>query len=206
MIELDPEAHTGLPWRIHAIAGDFTTEDVWRLPMNAEARDFDRFVQMLADLDPVSSGPRVVRVLAAVRLWIGGLFKGDTDGRGAARNAELVARLPDDLSATSAPTLFNGADFPDVAITPLFKTNDEWAVAIASGPVDGILHIGWVADDRGHQGQLAVLVKRRGLVGRAYMAAIAPARRFVVYPLLARELRRRWNNTSAGPPPRGCAP
>lgn len=108
-----------------------------------------------------------------------------------------LAKLVDDLRATPAPTLFGGEDFPEVAVTPLYRTDDEWAVAIASGPVDGILHVGWTVDERGQPGQRAILVKRRVLVGRRYMAAITPARRLVVYPLLDRELERRWNTSSA---------
>jgi len=57
----------------------------------------------------------------------------------------------------------------------------------------GIVHIGWVEDGSGgYRGQLAVLVKRHGLLGAAYMAAILPMRHLVVYPLAIRETGRKW--------------
>jgi Protein of unknown function (DUF2867) len=39
---------------------------------------------------------------------------------------------------------------------------------------------------------MAVLVKRNGLLGTAYMAAIAPFRHRLVYPPMIREIGRRW--------------
>jgi hypothetical protein len=39
---------------------------------------------------------------------------------------------------------------------------------------------------------MAVLVKRNGLLGAGYMAAIAPFRHLIVYPLMMRELGRGW--------------
>lgn len=57
----------------------------------------------------------------------------------------------------------------------------------------GVLHLGWVHDGDGrHRGQMAVLVKRNGLVGAAYMAAIAPFRHLVVYPPMLRDIERAW--------------
>lgn len=205
MIELDPAAHERLPWRLHAVARDFDLEDVWRLPMSGGPGDFDRCVEVFAGLDPVAGGPRAVRALFALRLLMGRLVREDGGDRAAERNAELAGRLPQDLRDTDPPTLLGGAAFGGVAVTPLFRTADEWAVAIASGPVDGILHVGWPADTHGHRAQLAVLVRRRGLVGRAYMAAIEPARRLVVYPLLGRELERRWRAWAPGPVQQGAS-
>ena len=58
----------------------------------------------------------------------------------------------------------------------------------------GVLHLGWVPDGAGgHRGQMAVLVKPNGLLGVAYMAAIAPFRHLVVYPTLMRDLGRAWH-------------
>ena len=57
----------------------------------------------------------------------------------------------------------------------------------------GVLHLGWVEDgDGGYRGQLAVLVKPNGTFGRAYMAAIAPFRHLLVYPLMLRRIEREW--------------
>jgi len=57
----------------------------------------------------------------------------------------------------------------------------------------GVMHLGWVPDGAGgYRGQMAVLVKRNGLVGAAYMAAIRPFRHLIVYPGMMREIEREW--------------
>jgi hypothetical protein len=52
----------------------------------------------------------------------------------------------------------------------------------------------WVEVDEGrYQGRMAVYVKPRGAFGRFYMALIKPARYWVVYPALMREVERAWD-------------
>jgi Protein of unknown function (DUF2867) len=45
---------------------------------------------------------------------------------------------------------------------------------------------------------MAVLVKRNGPLGTAYMAAIRPFRHLVVYPQMLRDIERRWRAASSG--------
>lgn len=55
------------------------------------------------------------------------------------------------------------------------------------------MHVGWVPDGTGgYRGQLAALVKPNGRFGAAYMAAIKPFRRLLVYPALLRSIERDW--------------
>jgi hypothetical protein len=42
-------------------------------------------------------------------------------------------------------------------------------------------------------------VKRQGLLGSAYMAAIAPVRHLIVYPLMMREMGREWRERMGDP-------
>lgn len=65
---------------------------------------------------------------------------------------------------------------------------------MANRTAHGVMHLGWVEDEErgGYRGQMAVYVKRNGLFGAAYMAAIAPFRYLLVYPLLLRQIEREW--------------
>nr|MBA2295295.1 DUF2867 domain-containing protein [Actinomycetota bacterium] len=77
--------------------------------------------------------------------------------------------------------------------------DDEWAAEIANKTVHGVVHIGWVLDGTGrYRGQMAVLVKPNGLLGRAYMAAIAPFRHLIVYPAMMRQIERSWRTHARG--------
>ena len=62
----------------------------------------------------------------------------------------------------------------------------------------GVMHLSWVPDgDGGYRGQMAVLVRPNGVLGKAYMAAIKPFRHVLVYPALMRWVERTWAPRSA---------
>lgn len=183
-MKLPDTAHTSRPWRIHALARDFRLEDVWALPTPGGPDDFPRLVEMITSSDPSRSSSGPVRALFAIRWKLGELLGWDDDPG----TQLLHDRLPADLRDT-AP----GPGFAALPFTPLYQTGDEWAAEIANRTVHGILHLGWVPDEGGgYRGQMAVLVKRQGLLGSAYMAAIGPFRHLIVYPLMTREMGRDW--------------
>lgn len=191
---LPTSAHTSRPWRIHEIAPDFRVEDVWALPTPGGPDDFPRLVEVFASFDPGRGSSSAARTLFAIRWKIGellGLDKPDT-GLGA-RVPTLRDRLPADLR--DGPS---GPDPDQAPFSPLYLTDDECALEIANQTVHGVLHLGWVPDGSGgYRGQMAVLVKPNGLLGAAYMAAIAPFRHLVVYPPMLRDIEQMWRRVAA---------
>jgi uncharacterized protein DUF2867 len=190
--QLPTTAHTSRPWRIHEIAGDFHVEDVWALPTPGGPDDFPLLLGLAFSADPERDSSAIVRALFAIRWKVGELLGWDepASGTGSAA-ATLRDRLPADLR--------NGPTGPEHArslpFTSLYTTGDEWAAEIANRTVHGVMHIGWVPDGTGgYRGQMAVLVKRNGLLGHAYMAAILPFRHFIVYPRMLDEIGRRWHS------------
>jgi Protein of unknown function (DUF2867) len=189
--KLPVSEHTRMPWRIHAIANDFRLEDVWALPTVGGPDDFPRLVALMESFDPAQASP-VVAALFALRWRLGALFGLDRGETGlGTRVPSLRDRLPADLPAavdTNLPA--------ESAFRPVYLTDDEAALEIANETMHGVLHLGWVPDgDGGYRGQMAVLVKPNGLLGRAYMAAIAPFRYALVYPLMLRTIGRLWRAT-----------
>lgn len=190
-MKLPPTAHTERPWRIHELAADFRLEDVWALPTPGARTDFPLLVEGIATGDPAAGSPAVSRALWALRWKLGELFGWDEPGSGlGARVATLRERLPRDLR--EGPS---GPDFEKLPFVPLYMTEDEWAAEIANRTVHGVMHIGWVRDERDvevYRGQMAVLVKPNGVVGEVYMAAIKPFRYLLVYPQMLRRIERDW--------------
>jgi Protein of unknown function (DUF2867) len=185
--------HTARPWRIHEITKDFHVLDVWALPTPGGPQDFPRLVRLMATFDPAETS-LVVRALFAIRFALGRVFGLDSAEAGlGTRVRSLRDRLPDDLADT--PT-----DFDTQRFTPLYVTDDEFALEIANQTVHGVLHVGWVPNGTGgYRGQLAVLVKPNGALGDAYLAAIAPFRHLVVYPLMMRDIGRAWRRSRVAP-------
>jgi Protein of unknown function (DUF2867) len=194
-MRLPDSAHTSRPWRIHELTGDFRLEDVWALPTPGDPDDFPRLVRVMAAFDPARSSSSAVRALFAIRWKVGALLRLDRRQAGlGTRVPSLRDRLPADLCDGPSGPIADGSPF-----RPLYLTDDEWALEIANQTVHGVLHLGWVpADDGTYHGQMAVLVKRNGPLGAAYMTAIAPFRHAVVYPLMMRDIERDWASTRRG--------
>ena len=187
-MRLPDSAHIARPWRIHAIAQGFALEDVWALPTPGGPDELPRLLELIATADPDEGSSKVAGALFALRWKIGELLGWDSDEDGlGARVPTLRDRLPADLREGPA------GPAPALPFRPLYLTHDEWAAEIANRTMHGVMHVGWVEDgEGGHRGQMAVLVRRNGRLGAAYMAAIKPFRHLVVYPLMLRELERRW--------------
>ena len=188
-MRLPSEAHTSHPWRIHEVASDFRLEDVWALPTPGGPGDFPRLVEGFASSDPLRSPSRSVRTLFEIRAKLGELLGLDDEATGVgSRVPTLRDRLPADLREADP-----GPEFDAIPFTSVYMLDDEWAAEGANRTMHGVLHLGWVPDaEGGYRGQMAVLVKPNGWVGRAYMAAIKPFRLLLVYPGLMRTIERGW--------------
>ena len=193
-MRLPNDAHTSRPWRIHEITRDFRLEDVWALPTPGGPDDFPRLVRLIASADPSRFSSGAVRALFAIRWKLGELLGWEAPDAGlGSRVPTLRDRLPVDLLESPSDL-----DVEALPFVPLYLTSNEWAAEIANRTVHGVIHIGWVPDQSGgYCGQMAILVKRNGLLGTAYMAAIAPFRHLLVYPLMMREIERKWRAGAA---------
>lgn len=187
---LDNTEHLARPWRIHEIAGDLEVLDVWALPTPGGPDDFRELVSLWRTFDPGRTSP-VVRALFAARWALGRWLALDTAQEGlGARVPTLRDRLAPELRST-APQLGVEHDH----FQALYLTDDEFAMEIANRTVHGVLHVGWVAGASGaHHGQMAVLVRPNGALGRMYLRAIAPFRHLIVYPLMLRDIGRLWRS------------
>jgi Protein of unknown function (DUF2867) len=198
-VRLPSSAHTSRRWRIHELTPDFELEDVWALPTPGRADEFQLLVDRFASADPSRSASTPVRALFAIRWKLGKLLGWDGPDTGiGSRVPTLRDRLPVDLREAGP-----GPEVEGLPFTPLYLVEDEWAAEIANRTMHGVLHLGWVPDGAGgYRGQMAVLVKRNGLLGTAYMAGIRPFRQMLVYPRMLRDIDRQWQarteNTRSG--------
>ena len=150
-------------------------------------------MQGIASGDPSQGSSLAVRTLFAIRWKLGELLGWDGPDTGlGSRVPTLRDRLPADLR--EAPS---GPEFAALPFTSLYLLDDEFAAEIANRTMHGVMHLGWVSDEKGgFRGQMAVYVKPNGVVGTAYMAAIRPFRHLLVYPPLLRQIGRTWRAAS----------
>ncbi len=192
-MRLPSTALTSHPWRIHELTWDFRVEDVWAVQTPGGPDDFHRLVEGIVAGDPSQGSSRAARALWAIRWKLGEQLGWDGPDSGlGSRVPSLRDRLPADLR--DAP----GPDFHALPFTPLYLIDDEFAAEIANQTMHGVLHLGWVPDGTGgYHGQMAVLVKPNGLLGKAYMTAIRPFRHLIVYPTAIRQIERRWRDSTS---------
>lgn len=192
-MRLPSTAHTSRPWRIHEFTADFDLEDVWALPTPGGPDDLSRLVEQFATREEALQSSGVARLLFAIRWKLGRLFGWDEPKAGlGSRVPTLRDRLPTDLRDAPA-----GPDLRAVPFTSVYLTDREWVAESANKTVHAVMHIGWVPQETGdYRGQMAVLVKPNGLLGRAYLAAIKPFRYSVIYPPMIRAIGRQWANST----------
>ncbi len=201
-MRLPTAAHLVRPWRIREIAPDFTVQDVWALPVQGGAEDFDALIDLITSSDPTKSESAATRALWGARDRVGGwlglgrvvaapgeekdAFQLPIPGT---RETSLAERLPEDLRNTAARWKFRSMPF-----VSLYRTDVEFAAELSNQTVHAVMHLGWVDQGEGrYAGQMAVYVKPRGRLGKEYLAAITPFRHWIVYPALLRQIERSWN-------------
>ena len=184
-------AHFSQSWRIHELTRDFRLEDVWALPTPGGPDDFPRLVRMVSLFGDAQRRSSLTGMLFGIRQMLGDLLGWDENADDPSRPS-LRHRLGDDLrSSPSAVT-------PAMGFTPLYQLDNEWAAELINRTVHGVIHLGWVpSENGGYRGQMAILVKPNGVLGRAYMAAIMPFRYLIVYPQMLKGIGRKWLSQNA---------
>ena len=205
-MRLPNAVHQAGSWRIKEIVPDFTLEDVWALPVDGDADDFPKLLELATSLDPANASSLPARALWRIRDRLGAWFdlgrisEPDDGGGGlpipGTNETSLAGRLPDDLRDSPWDH-----DFGSLPFQPLYRTDHEAAAEISNKTVHGVMHLGWADQSGGRfQGQMAVYVKPRGAFGKAYMAFIKPFRLLIVYPALTRQVERQWKARQGGAP------
>src|SRR5437762_2582529 len=154
IMRLPNAAHESRPWRIREIAPDFRLEDVWALPVQGGAEDFQTLLELVVSSDPANAESLPTRVLWRVRDRLGKWFgldriaapidSGPDDAAGklpipGTNETSLTARLPDDLRNTAADLAFDSLPF-----APLYRTDVEFAAEVSNQTVHGVMHLAWV--------------------------------------------------------------
>lgn len=198
-------AHTGQELVVHAIVRDFDLLDVWRFPIEIDSTTpLSAFTDHLRGSFSDASRQRgAAAFLFRLREWLGDRFGWDEGPRlpiPGCSELSVRARLPEserDRVVAPLADSFEG----------VFERDEEVLFEISNATVHALLHLGRVSTaDGGWSPQMAVYARTRGVLGKAYLAAIAPFRHGIVYPALMRGVAEGWAKRedvarAAAPPP-----
>ena len=192
MARLDTAERHRFPWRVHDITADFVCDEVWSYPIRAVDARGEDFAAFLRFVESQSMPRGVVGMLFKVRHRLGAAFGWDRPGPPLAIPGCTETSLRDRLRPEERPPEHRLV--PDaMGFTLVYDRPDERLLELSNATVHGALHLSWVDNGDGtHTPRLAVYWKARGAMGQAYMAAIGPFRRWIVYPGLMRAVGRAW--------------
>jgi hypothetical protein len=176
-----PAAHRSRPWRVHALVPDFEVIDVWRFQLETPAASFPAFLDVFWKQMAISETWWLSRLRMRIGAVMGWDERPNTLPIPGCTETTVAERLP---AAERAAR--DASPLPAVGVLPVYVRDDEALYEISNDTVHALLHLGPVEGGV----ELAVYIKSRGAFTRFYMAAIKPARHFVVYPALIRYVER----------------
>ncbi len=200
-MRLPNSAHEAHRWVITQIAADFKLLDVWALPVQGDAEDFQTLLELMVSSDPANAESLLTRVLWRARDQLGGWFGLGRISAPVDSDDDPKLPIPDTTETTMRDRLPTGLrnttgdlHFSSLPFAPLYRTDVEFAAELSNRTMHGVMHLAWVDQGQGrYQGQMAVYVKPRGRLGASYMVLIEPFRQLIVYPALMRQIGRAWD-------------
>lgn len=188
-------AHRARPWRVHAVAPDFRLEDVWTFDLGDHPpEDIRAFLPCFWSV----VGLLAETWLAKVRLRVGRALRWDDHDLTLPIPGEVEttvsARLGDDDLRNNLAPANASSPVPTPKVKTVYVLPREALYEFSNDAIHGLLHIALT----GSAASLAVYVKPRGIWSHLYMAAIWPARRWVLYPALVHKIEGAWRRTRTG--------
>jgi hypothetical protein len=180
---------------VHGVLSDAPLRDVTAidLPDGGDMRTMTD-VRALLTSESLTRPNVLVRWLFALRWALGQMFGWDSDARGGS-HVSYLHRLSENLKARSTvPPGTSARPF-----TVLYVLERESLQEVRNATVHAFACWALEKTVSGYRLYLAVYVKPVSRLTPVYMAIIEPFRRFVVYPSLARRIRRAWIDHYARP-------
>ena len=185
MSRATPEEFQRLDLRCHALLRDVPLHDVWVVELDGGGPG-----RTMRDVDAVAGTRRrslPVRVLFAVRVALGGLFRLDGPRRDDSAQSYLHRLTDDDRTRSQVtPGTMRGS------FRTLYVFADEALVEVRNATVHAFLATALRPHADGYTLYWAVYVKPVGRLTPIYMALIDPFRRVIVYPSLLRQTQAAW--------------
>jgi len=186
------------PWLVRDLARDFTLDEVWEFPIAADPSRGETFRSFCDQEDAARAEPLPwpAECLVRLRFWLGKTLGLDRDSHvlpipGCVETSVWERLEPERRKPMQPP---DGRS----PFRVVYDLETERLLEFSNSTVHGLLHLGWVQKPGNlHSPRMAVYIKPRGWLGRAYMALIYPFRVLVVYPAILRASTRRWQRKSA---------
>ena len=185
------DVYSRLPLRSHAFLKGVPLHDVWqvRLPGGGPGRTLADAREALNG-DRLSAANPAVRALFALRRWLGRLFGWDREPPRSGRGSFVDRLTAEDRERTLVKP--GTAEGP---FTAMYAFPNEAVSEARNATVHAFLVYALESADDDYLLTWAIHVAAVSWLTPVYMALIGPFRRFIVYPSILNQIRRRWIET-----------
>ena len=174
---------------VDRIAHDFILEDRWTFDLgDRKAKTIEEFLpafwSVLGNLEKST--------LSKIRLRVGEALGWDDHDftlpiPGCTEKSVSERLTEEDKKENRAGD--RASPLPTPAIKTVYVTEREALYEVSNDTIHALLHVSIASDE---EAVLRVYVKHRGVSSRIYMAAIWPARHFILYPAMIKKINRAW--------------
>lgn len=187
-MRLSPQVFRQKSLYAHTFLADVPLHDVWAIHLKGGGPGRTlHSLQSLLRLQNLERVHPIVRGLFALRLALGKLFGWERDSAEIAP-ASYLHRLPaaDRARSLAEPGALNSG------FRVIYEFENESLSEIINGTVHAFSVLAMEPTHDGYQVCWAIYVKKVNWLTPFYMALIDPFRRWLVYPILIRQMERAW--------------
>jgi len=196
-----------LPLRVHAFLAGVPLHDVWAVDLTRTRsgitlEEFLRTASARSQLGcdcckidrsrkrSLFTGSPVVRALLSIRFFVGRLFGWDREPAKTAWETFTTRLTSADRSKSLAP-----AGTRDGLFRVVYRFENEQLLEVVNHTAHAAALSALVETENTYRFYFGVYVRNVGRFTPVYMALIDPFRKLVVYPLLLRSIREKWDQS-----------
>jgi hypothetical protein len=189
MPQISPTEFCALPLRVHTFLTDVPLHDVWAvdLPSHRDGVTLSEFLRR-ASQDGVNRLPPVARALIRLRLFLGRIFRLETEPKDALAVSFGSRLTPEDRARSS---VVSGT--PEGLFRVVYRFENEQLLEIQNRTVHAAALSALAERADGYRFYFAVYVRQSTWITPFYMGLIDPFRRWIIYPALLEKIRATWD-------------
>jgi len=189
MPQIPPTEFYALPLRVHALLTDVPLHDVWavELPMHRDSITLSEFLRRASQCGN-DRLPQTARALIRVRLFLGRIFRRETEPNNALAVSFASRLTPEDRARS---LVVPGT--PEGLFRVVYRFENEQLLEIQNRTVHAAALSALVETADRYRFYFAVYVRQRTWITPLYMGLIDPFRKWIIYPAMLKAIRASWD-------------
>jgi hypothetical protein len=189
MPQISPTEFCALPLRVHTFLADVPLHDVWAvdLPRHHGGVTLSKFLRR-ASQDGINRLPPVARALIRLRLFLGRIFRLETEPKDALAVSFGSRLTPEDRARSCV-----ASGTPEGLFRVVYRFENEQLLEIQNRTVHAAALSALAERADSYRFYFAIYVRQSTWITRFYMGLIDPFRRRIIYPALLKKIRATWD-------------